>query len=288
MADNAVEERRHVWGIVAALRFLLPLGRDRGELCETVAARAVRWIVPIGLLTGLLWAGLFRLTWRMYGEIGNLRVIPALSVVLLESLVTGPFRILGLARTVDVLRGSRPMTTEAAPETPLSPLGTMILFLVLLSEWVLIVSIPHRAGWWPSEGDWRHSFSFLYPLPLFRPLVLAPLWGRWGILLTAAIGKSARCADPDVAAIGRVMGARRLLTHALLPMILTGVFFSRDHNRLIGVVMGMLVFGITYMASVVMARRGGGQSRRSVFAGGQIAQLSFLAIYRAFWPLIHG
>ena len=35
-------------------------------------------------------------------------------------------------------------------------------------------------------------------------------------------------------------------------------------------------------------RRGGGQTKQSLFAAGQVAQLAFLAIYRAFWPLIHG
>ena len=84
--------------------------------------------------------------------------------------------------------------------------------------------------------------------------------------------------------------------------VLAGLAAVVGHNRSIflrfrggagsmtntGVVLAMVVFAVTYVVSVVMARRGGGQTRQSLFAAGQIAQLTCLALYRGFWPLIHG
>jgi len=275
-------------GLAAAIRFLLPVGRGPSGVDAEAIGRAAVWIVPIGLAIGLLWVGAFRMTWRLYGETANMRVVPALTVVLMECLLTGPFLVLGLARTLHLLTGDRPLKAGPDPMAALSPAGTLFLILTVFSLWVLIVSIRDRAGWWPSESDPRHYFNFLYPRPIFRPLLLAPIWGRWGILLAVTIGRTAHHADQATIALVQAMSPGRLLRQALLPMILTSVYFSREHNRLLGVIMAMMVFGIAFLISVIMARRGGGQTRQSVFASGMIAQLAFLAIYRAFWPLIHG
>jgi hypothetical protein len=289
-------------GLTEALRFLLPLGNRRATDHVPAAhaarsadlqpvptfTRAVPWIVLIGLAVGLLWVGTFRLTWRLYGETANVRLIPALAVVLLECLLTGQLLVLGLARTTQLLGPDRPKHAHAGGLGALPPAGTLVLLLIILSQWVLILSIPDRAGWWPSDSDPRHYLNSLYPRPILRPLLVAPVWGRWGILLAASVGKTARQVDPQTRALGQAMTPGRLLRNTILPLLLTGVYFSREHNRLLGVIIGVLVFGVSYLFCVGLARRGGGQTRQSVFAAGQFAQLAFLAIYRAFWPLIHG
>lgn len=275
-------------GLGHALRYLLPLGFRRVPTDANAFARAVPWIVPIGLLIGLLWAGAFRSSWRVFGETGNTRVVPALTIILMECLLTGPFLVLGLARTVHLLTGLRPRQPDHDPMTPLSPIGTLVLALTVLSQWVLVLSISDAPTWWPSQSDWRHYFSFIYPRPIFRPLILAPLWGRWGILVAATVGKTARHTDDQTAALGLAMRPTRLLRQTILPLVLTTIYFSRADNRFIGVVISMLVFAVTYVVSVAMARRGAGQTRQSLFAAGQVAQLALLAVYRAFEPLIHG
>jgi hypothetical protein len=291
VSPSASRSRRAWTGFIEAVRFLLPSRRrefdtdlsTRGRLTE-----AVHWIVPIGLLTGLLWAATFRLSWRVYGEIASMRVVPALVVVLLECLLTGPFLALGLARTVHLLAGRSPLRADADTMAPLSPVGTLILCLTVMSQWALIVSVPAISPWWPPLGDWRHKFTFMYPAPLYRPLVLAPLWGRWAILLAACVGRTARDADVQVQALAGAVGPALLLRHSLLPMGLTAIYCSRDQNLLLGVIIGLLVFAASYLVTVIMARRGGGQTRQSLFAAGQIGQLAFLACYRACWPLMHG
>jgi hypothetical protein len=304
--DGTAPQASRFEGLIAALRFLLPIGRRRVPISAAAAARAASWIVPLGLLIGLLWAGTFRATWKIYGEIATVRVVPSLMIVLIESLFTGLYLVLGLARTVHLLAGDRPLRPEPQADNnqapaisrchtasgllslePLSPIGTLALCLVVLCQWVLITSLPWESPWWPSPRDWRHHFNFLYPAPLYRPLLLAPIWGRWGILLAATIGRTARHADSEVIGLSRAMSPTRLLRQSILPIALTAVYCSRGGNLAIGIILSMVVFGLTYLVAVIMARRGGGQSRQSLYAAGQIAQLVFLAICRAFWLFIH-
>lgn len=275
-------------GLYAAARFLLPPGYRDEPSTHVHAARSVAWMVPLGLLTGLAWVLVFRAARRVFGESVNLRMESALCVVLVECLITGPFLAMGLARTVHLLAGERSLRAEQNRRAPLSPVGSLVLILVILSEWVLIATIPMRAPWWPSQDDWRHYFNFMYPEPLYRPLILAPIWGRWGILLGATVGKTAEGADAATASISAAMRPARLLRHAALPLVLTAIYFSRGQNFLIGVILGLLVFAASYFVSFLIAWRGGGQTRQSLFASGQIAQLAFLAAYRCFWPIIHG
>ena len=271
----------------ASLIFLLPIGRKTYARSEHVP-NIVPWIVPIGLFIGLIWAGGFRLSWKLYGEIGSLRLLPSLTVILVECLFTGSFLALGLARTVHVLTDHQPLQGRVGRVEPLSPVGTLILCLVVTAQFALILSLDVRPGWWPSPNDWRSHFNFMYPHPIYRPLLLAPIWGRWGILLAATIGKTVRHCDSETVALNRRMSPGRLLIHALMPLSLTAIYCSRSRNYLTGIIIGMLVFGITYVVTVAIARRGGGQTRQSLFAAGQIAQLAFLAVYRAFWRLIDG
>jgi len=279
-------------GLAAAVRFLLPVGGPRvgadGETGGAAVVAAVRWIVPLGLLIGLGWVGMFRLTWRLFGETANIRVMPALAITLLECLLTGPYLAMGLARTVHLLTGQQPRQAPQDPLTPLSPVGTLTLALTVLCQWVLVVSIPDVQTWWPMEADWRHYFNFLYPRAIFRPLILAPLWGRWGLLLAATIGRTTRHADGDTVALAGAMRPSRLLWQSILPVALTAIYCSREHNRFIGVVLAMLVFAATFVVAFAMGQRGGGQTRQSLCAAGQVSQLAFLTFYRAFWQTIHG
>lgn len=278
---------RFLNGLPAALRLLLPLPRPASSLPSRAFASAPHWLIPLGLLIGLAWAGLFRVTWRVYGETGSLRPMPALAIVLLECCFTGVYLILGFARAFQSLTGPRPVTRPVDNDAPFTQHTTLALCLLILAQFTLILSIPNETPWWPSS-DWRARFNFIYPAPIYRPLILAPLWGRWGMLVAACVGRSARTADPAIAAFSSAVRPVHLLAHAALPLVLSAIYCAREGNFLVGIKLGLLVFGVTYLASVVMARRGGGQTRSSIYAAAQIAQLATLAIHRAFWAEIHG
>lgn len=275
-------------GLRTALCFLFPIN-TRGKVRAAFAFESAHvWFVPVGLLIGLAWAGLFKSTWRLYGEVASLRVIPPLAIVIVESLITGPFLMLGLARTVNLLTSARPWRPPIDATEPLSPAGTLALVLSVLSLWVFIASIPPTSGWWPPPDDWRYPLRHLYPAPIYRSLVLAPIWGRWAILLAGTVGRTAKYADDQTVALCRPLAPGRLLLHTIFPMTITSAYLSRDGNYLTGIIVGMIVFLAAYVPSVVMARRGGGQTRQSLYAVGLVGQLTFLAAYRAFWPLVHG
>jgi hypothetical protein len=279
--------RRAPNGLMEALILLFPIGRAERRINPLAWGRAASWVVPLGVFIGLAWVGVFRISWRVYGEAGNIRVIPALAMVLVECLLTGPFLALGLARTAHLLTGATPLAPAGDPKAPLSPVGTLVLCLTLLTEWVLIASIKVETPWWPSLEDWRSNFNFMYPTPVYRPLLLAPIWGRWGILLAASIGRTARGADNAVVGLCESMHPARLLRQSILPVVLTAIYSARGGNFMIGPIMALLVFAATYIVAVIMAHRGGGQSADAL-AAGQVAQLAFLAVYRAMWPFIHG
>lgn len=277
--------QRLIRGLREALGLLTPTPLASGDM--RMVSLAIGWIVPIGLATGIVWAALFRVSWRLYGETANMRVLPALVIVLVECLLTGPFLALGLARTMHLLTSASPHRSQTHDEEPLSPVGSLALVLAILAQWVLLVSVPNATPWYPSQTDWRHPFVWLYPAPIYRPLVLAPIWGRWAILLAASIGRAAPQADRRTVALSESISPSTLLGHLVLPMGLTSLYCSRDQNLLTGVIIGLIVFATTYVVSIAFARRGGGQTRHSLFATAQVAQLTFLMLYRAFWPLIH-
>ncbi len=284
-ADARQPRRPSRRGFAQAARFLL-FSQDLGGT-ETDAAKAARWIVPLGLVLGLIWTAVFRLTWRVYGETANMALVPAFAVVLLECILTGRLLVMGATRTAEQITRNGDANVDAGPLMPLSAIGALVLCMTVLAHWIFLVSLRDLTTWWPSDADPRHYFNFLYPRIIFRPLILAPIWGRWGILLATTVGRPTPHADAATTVIGRVMGPRRLLLQTLLPVILTTIYFSREQNRFIGLVMSLLVFAATFLASVAFARRCGGQTRHTIFAAGLVAQLAFLAIYRAFWPLIY-
>lgn len=280
----------HRWRAAAdAARFMLSFHVGLTSNEPRHLRRVIFWIAPLGLAIGLAWAGAFRGAWRLFGETeGRDRVIPALVVVLLEALITGRYLPLALCRVVDVLEtGGGAVTARAVDDlsTPPRFRGTLLLVLLVLTQWALILSVPRWNAWWPT--DWRRYFNFLYPEPIYRPLLLAPLWGRWAILLAACVGRTARGVDAATAAMCAEMTPGRLLRNSILPLTLSCIYFSREQNFLIGAVIGLAVFAISYLASVFMARGVGGQTRSTLLATGQVAQIVFLVVYRALWPKIH-
>jgi hypothetical protein len=284
--------RRRLQALPDALRFLTT-GRDGLAGRDTAQIEAlITWIVPLGLIIGLAWAGVFRLTWRLYGEVNGLRLIPALAVVLLDVLLTARFMLLAPAMLVRARPDSPYMNESGDPagdrldsEWPLR--ATMVAALTLLTQWTLIVSIPQASPWWPAPDDWRSWFNWLYPAPIYRPLILAPLWGRWAILLSSCIGKTAPNVDRSTEALCARMTPGRVLVSGLLPLTLSCIYFSREKNFLVGGLIALVVVAASYASAVTLARYRGGQSRATIFATGQIAQIIFLAVNRALWPQIH-
>lgn len=270
-----------------ALRFLLPIG----EIPEAdVAAwrRACYWFLPIGLFIGLLWVGVFRAVWRLYGEEAtSLRLVPAVGVLFVDVLFTGYCLFAGLTATVNALTGHRhAREPEDDSDITLTMPAMMVLLLVIVLELVLLSAVRTGAWWWPS--DWRRHLNFAYPRLIYRPLLLAPLWGRWAVLLAASVGRVATRAYPAAACLSQAVGPWFVLGSFLVPLVLTATYCSRSGNVVIGTIIALVVLGLTFVSSVIIARRGGGQTRRSMLAAGKIAELIFLGAFIGLSSYIRG
>ena len=270
-----------------ALRFLVPIGEP--PAADPAAwRRAAFWFVPIGLAIGLLWVGVFRATWRLYGEeVTSLRLVPAAAVLTIDVLFTGYCLFGGLITTVNALTGrrhAREPEDEGAPVLGLP--AAMVLFLVIALELVLLSALRTGAEWWPS--DFRRFLNFAYPRLIYRPLLLAPLWGRWAVLLAASVGRVASRCHPSAVGLSGAMSPSFVLVGFLPPLVLTAAYCSRSGNVIIGTIIALVVLGLTFVSSVIIARRGGGQTRRSMLAAGKIAELIFLAAFVSMSSYIRG
>lgn len=125
-----------------ALKFVLPVG-DPPQADKAAWRRASYWFVPVGLGIGLLWVGVFRAIWRLYGEeVTSLRLVPALGVLVVDVVFTGYCLFGGLAATIDALTGSR-HAREPEHGGSLTPglAATMGLLVAIVAELVLISAV---------------------------------------------------------------------------------------------------------------------------------------------------
>ncbi len=265
-------------GLRLAFRFVLPFG-DPAEPDPEEWRRARWWFLPIGLVIGFLWVGVFRVVWRLYGEeVTSLRLVPAAAVLLVDVLFTGYRSFGGLTSTVHALTGPRhAREPEEVNPNGLAQSAVMVLLLAIVLELVLLSALRTGAWWWPD--DWRRHLNFAYPRLIYRPLLLAPLWGRWAILLAASLGRVATRSHPAASGLSQAVSPTFVLATFLLPLGMTSVYCSRSGNLVIGAIIALTVLGVTFTASVVIARRGGGQTWRSMLAAGKIAELAFLCMF---------
>ncbi len=275
-------------GLMLALRFLLPL-KESGSNDPSAWRRARYWFLPIGLAIGLAWAGAFRGVWRVYGEeVTSLRLVPAAAVLMVDILLLLGYSLFaGLAATVNELAEPRTRleSHEQAPPALRTP-AVLVLLVALVLELVFVSALRTGSYWWPS--DWRRFLNFAYPNLIYRPLILAPIWGRWAVLLASSVGRVAPRASAEAGGLSKAVGPRFVLVSFLFPLGLTAVYCSRERNLVIGVIISLVVLATTFGLSVFIARRGGGQTRRSMLAAGKVAELVFLGAFVALSGTIRG
>jgi hypothetical protein len=280
---------RSTAGSASHLRSLLAGGRSAWAMCRgpaavhrlsgerKVLAHMPAWLLLIGLLEGVAWLACYGLTWKLFGQIMGDRPMAAACVWLLDVLAIGSPAILALGTLPDWLRSGHGMPQPDKLRRVLSP-GSVIGLVVLVGlQYVLLNSLPAGYHWYPN--DWRRVFHFAFPQPIFRVLLLAPLWRRWGMVLAAGLGRMHPSAHPSLADLGRTMTPWRVLLSWLLPAGMTGLWCSSDQNTLLGVVLAVAVLGAVYPIGVWLSRATGGQSGRSMLALGQTTLVLFLSGY---------
>lgn len=258
-------------------RFLT--GRPRsGDFEEGFAPYPPVYFIGFGLLTGLAWTAIFRISWRLFGEIGGIRPLPAILVLAADSLILASPLYFAWSRVAGrFASGNEP---EKATRS------VIFLVVLLLLQFCLLLSVLDSHGYWPSPDSWRSFFNWANPRPIYRPLLLAPIWGRWGILVAACIGRAANDSDIETKSVVERTTPIGLLIATLLPFLLTTLYGNRAGNVFTGPMIGIVLFVATYLYAVRLAHRFGGQTRDTLLSAGLFAQIVFFILYRAFWPLM--
>ncbi|MCP4246893.1 MAG: hypothetical protein GY778_07575 [bacterium] len=258
----------------AAANLLLP-----GRCVLGVGPRtSLHWLVPGGLVIGMLYVGLFRASWRVFGEVGGVRLMPALAVWLADGMVFGLVMFLGAARTVDRWK-ERDVSVSADAAPSLGQVGLTALFVLLIVKLVLWCALPEGVAGWPA--DWRRHFNFAYPRPVLRPLILAPLWGRWALILAAGIGRRAPGAEPPNQTPAQPPSPIAVLGWFLPILALTAVYCGRQGRWMIGCIIGLAVMGVAFLFAVISSRRFLGHTPFTVLATGLVTETTFLVCYLA-------
>lgn len=250
----------------SAASFLLP-GISPSEL--PAWRTAGRWLVFWGVLIGVLHAGVMRVAWKAFGEYQFVRFVPMAAVLVVELTWTGYYLLRSLSSTIQRASG------QAGPGLTLPVLVGVLAVTVL--EYALLLSLPQGQMDW---SDWRARLGFLYPRPIYRPLILMPLWGRWGMTLAMCIGRSAPDASDRLKQMMTGITMRRILLYWFLITAVTVLYTSGSAGDLArGVVIGMGVILVAYMVSFSLGRARGGQDEATVGTAGLAAQLGFLLLY---------
>lgn len=240
-------------------------------------ARLPGLLLLIGLLEGAGWLAAYGLSWKLFGQVLGGRPMSAAAVWLLDVVGLGGAAMVALGSLPDWLSSTQTPASPDRSRRVLSTGGVLGLAVSVGLLYVLLNSLPVGYQWYPN--DWRRVFRFAFPQPIFRVLLLAPLWRRWGMVLAAGLGRMHPATHPTLARLSSVVSPWRVMGTWLIPATLTSIWCSSDKNTLLGLALSLAVLGLAYSMSVWLSRRSGGQSGRSMLAMGQTTLLVFLAGY---------
>lgn len=251
--------------------------------------RAILWALPwLGLILGLVWTLLFAGAWRTFGEYpAGLRLVPMLAVVLTDLLLTGRITMAAVRVIESHIYNDENLLQPRRRD--ITSVGVFAAVSLILATFVLLVAVPKGIEWWPA--DWRQHLHWVYPRPIFRPLVLMPMWACWSMVLAAGIGP-ARPADSDAPApLDRLAGRAtpgQIFAGFLMPAALTAVYASRDMNLVIGLGIALVVFVSVYIAAMTFALRWRGQTGTTLLATALTGRLAFILCWLFVGRALHG
>jgi len=246
-------------------------------------SRAGAWLPFWGLLIGVLYAVVFGLFWRVFGEYQGIRWMPTVAVLAVDLGLCGYRPLAGAVR----------LAGRCVDRYEVSISAQVTLLLVALVKFCLLICLPIGI-WQSSPGDgptWGQAlerFGYLLPAQIYRPFILMPLWGRFAMELVMALGRPA----PEAAARFKRMAAGvalpTLLGHWVLCAALTVLFCSGSGYYMArAIMMGLGMFVVVYLAGFVMAWRCNGQSEATAGAACLTGEITFLMFYTALSSAIY-
>jgi hypothetical protein len=248
--------RRPAWMLLTAARRRLAAENPRRF------AQAWAGVMALSLAAGLVSVGLWQGAWALCGEPGNLPLMPAAAVT--AAALLGPYRR-AAAALVALLAGRERS-------------GRPVVAAVVVAAWVLL--LLGLKGWQP---DWpTHlpaALQWLRPRPLFRALLLAPVWGGWAMLIVPQFCRPDDRTEPAVAAFARGCGpfvAAVCMGAAAAATVLYFNYLPWRHLSISVVAVAAAIGG-----GALLVRAAGGLCRRALLAANVLTQMAFYAAYLA-------
>jgi hypothetical protein len=160
----------------------------------------------------------------------------------------------------------------------LMPRWPALLWVVLgVTLYVLLVGLGKRGDdlsvWMPTQWEFLRPRS-----PRFRMLVLAPLWGAWGMLLTMKLYRPNHRTEPAIVALGDGTGALATVAWLVLLLAASSWWLGFISWMPIGVSLGAI--GAALGSSLTFRLRCGAVSRGMLLGVNVLTQAAVLAIYQ--------
>ena len=277
--NETIHRPRPLPALVLAGRFLFLPHRPRDD-AEPNWPRAARWLPIWGLAIGAIYAVAFGLVWAGFGEYQRIHWLPAVAVVALDLALCGHRLLLGASA---LAAGNR--TANGQDNQAITISVVLILVLLALTKFALLASLP--IGVWRTQpgSSWRWDAIFgrlgpLYPGTVYRPLILAPLWGRWAMTLALTIGRTAPAGSARLHQMAQNASLPVTFAYWLLCTALTTVYCSGSGAYVThSVILALVLMVVAYLTGFILARLCSGQTEATVAAAGLVTEMTFLICY---------
>ena len=249
--------RRPAWALLWA---------GRSHLAQT-DARATTWMhwelmglgLTIGVGLALLWSG----AWALFGDgFSALPLAPATAALVVMTL--------GVYRRAVVALGS--LLSRRSPPA----LGVSVVVVTLLA---CLLGLRSWHSDWPT--DFPVAVQWMRPIPLFRALVMAPLWGMWSMLAVCLFAPVTRRTELAVSQLVGRVGAGFVAFWMVLLVLLNSWWFGFLDAVFNGVAISLTPIIAGLAAGQWFCYRTGGVTRKALLATNLLAQLAFAFAYQA-------
>ena len=218
----------------------------------------------VGLMTGSLgWGilsmGVWATAWRVFGDYFGLPLMPAVAVVAVTTLWLYRLSFLALGEII----GDGPTGGRA--------LGCSIIVAVFL------FAMLGLKGWNP---DWSTpTWQWIRPRALYRPLILAPVWGAWSMIIVPQFRRPGKNTEPAVSAFSAGCGPLTAAACLVAPLAGSIVYFNYLQWTQLGISVATVIAAIG--GGLIFCRLVGGLNRKALLATNLLTQLVFFLAFLA-------